>query len=68
MVKRQSQSPSRGSMAGSREGKVEGSTSARDDGERKLTTTDQGQAARPSPSRSDRHGGPKPVTQHRGHS
>jgi hypothetical protein len=47
----------RGSMMGSHERKAEGSTSAHDNGKRKPTATDQEQAVRPPPDRSDYHGG-----------
>jgi hypothetical protein len=47
-----------GSTMGSYEKKAEGSTSARGDGKRKPTTTDQEQAVRSPPGRSNRHGGP----------
>jgi hypothetical protein len=48
----------KGSTMGSYEKKAEGSTLAHCDGKRKPTTTDQEQAVRSPPGRSNRHGGP----------
>jgi hypothetical protein len=52
----------RGSVMGSNERNAEGSTSASDDGKRKLTTVDQEQVVKPPAGRSDRHGRPDRAT------
>jgi hypothetical protein len=52
----------RGSVMGSNERKAEGSTSASDDGKRKLTTVDQEQVVKPPAGWSDRHGRPDRAT------